>query len=567
MSDNKNFSRRNLFKNALWGGVGGIAALDSLGVKNGVQNLPFSNFFDPRNVTLDAYLLMKDAMRGGATFLNWQNAMAAETEPWGLVTIKVGSGVHTPLVFAIGQIVGAEVSTAAIANTMHPATSKAGVAAPYLAAAGAKNLSTSPRLAALRFNEWFGKRLMNGTYDGTPTGPKLGLETFLGAFPDTVAIQVGLNMTRDTSIAVHNLTSMKIRKDQPDLAFFAEKKGLVTSPLGITAFMMGGKYDSNSDEQINKVYNNAEKGVAAPGRTVGSYVANIRQSLSSGYFDPKPLDQNLTYMLDKLVVKDPVRRKALFENRGKLAATIDALSKIETVEKTRHIALVEAECNTQQVGSTKGIASLEFLSQCAYVANSLALPGMPMRNFSLFLNVNDLDGKTFDDPINSSIPDAATMGGLSYVEGMRQLAMGLNILARGIDTNKKNLIVMVVSDSGRDTNMADSQTGFSIVLGPKRPGMLADAIYGPLTALNMSTAASSNGGDAASSLLFNHGGAAFKWDNADSTCGLRDSAGNKKDSTAEWGDIQVGVIDFLDEVTGKKTRLSEQGNFVKLKRG
>lgn len=564
----KPISRRSLFKNALWGGVGGALALDSMGGLSLLGALNPGRILDPRGQTLDSYLLMQQALKGDASWWRWQEAMAQEVSPaseeWAVVTVKVFDNVHTPLIFALGQMSGNNVTTATLADDVHPATKRAGGTRAYLSGQGVKNLCQIERMKNLRFNDFFGKRLYYGTYDGVENGNKLGLNVPVGAFPADVALQVGLGVNRDTSIAVHQMTSTKLRKDQPDLAFFIEDKGLIKSPLGITCFMMGDKYDANGGEDTNVVYNNATRGMAVVGRTVNAYVNNIKQSLSSGFFDGTPLDQNLTLMFDKLVAQNPERRKGLYNNREKIRAAVDKFNEIATVEKTIFPSVDASIGNTQCRGSTVAApASQEFLAQCSYVANALDIPGLPMRNFSLFLNLNDLDGANFDDPVNAAL--GTSFGGLNYVEGMRQLAMGLNVLANSIAARDgkpaKKVIVVVVSDGGRDEGMGDGQVGVSMVMGPKGAGMLDDALSAPMSALNSPDP---------DILFFKGTGDAVNlpWDGTDGTRGLRDSAGAvTANMPANIGDIQNGVIDFLESRLNKSVRTPALGSFVKLKRG
>jgi hypothetical protein len=107
----------------------------------------------------------------------------------------------------------------------------------------------------------------------------------------------------------------------------------------------------------------------------------------------------------------------------------------------------------------------EFLAQCRFVQEALNIPGLPFRNFVLSVNVNDLNGH----PVELAAPNfEVNARSLSPLEGMRQLAIGLNMLAQVIDSapNGAKVFVIVTSDGGRTGNMVDSTIAPGIVLGP-----------------------------------------------------------------------------------------------------
>ena len=141
---------------------------------------------------------------------------------------------------------------------------------------------------------------------------------------------------------------------------------------------------------------------------------------------------------------------------------------------------------------------------------------------------------------------------------MRQLAMGLNVLAKAIADGKK-LVVFVHSEGGRSSDLGDSRTSFAIVLGPKGPGNLDDRCYGNMAAIN----ASSN------NMLKNPGGtaSALAWDVSDA---LKAQDGTAADNLVpSTGDVGMGVIQFLEEKTAKEARKDlapADGRYVKLKR-
>lgn len=148
---------------------------------------------------------------------------------------------------------------------------------------------------------------------------------------------------------------------------------------------------------------------------------------------------------------------------------------------------------------------------------------------------------------------------LSYIEGMRQLGMGLNLLAKKIAAGKKMLVV-VHSEGGRGSAMEDSKTSFALVLGPKGTGLLDDALFFNKAAVDSPDSTAVKDMAAA--------GAAMAWD----MDGLKNADGTAAAATAipTTGDVQMGLVEFLEEQTGKKARVglsAADGGFVKLKRG
>jgi hypothetical protein len=502
-----------------------------------------------------------------------------------LITVKVFDQTHAPLVFALGEInpddpaknqneVG-EVRTAGDADATHFATRMAANATrEHLAAEGIKSLSKDPRLAKLRFNDWFGKRLLNGTYDGAATKRPLsnvfGYDNYLGQFPSDVAIQVGLGVQPMDNIPVHQLFLGKMRKDLCDLAHFAALKGLVNSPLGITGFMMGENYDSNGSMLNNVVLSglsaadNAKFDVS--GRSLSQIVANIDQSLNDGFGDYRDKNSsNLTYVFDKLSIANPQRRSALLENREKVKSSIRQMKALGALERTPHIADPAAGIANRQAffeGGTyvERAAQQEFLAQCAFVAENLKIDVLPYRNFSLFLNLNDLDGSNIDNPTNGSTSFRANS--LNYVEGMRQLAMGLNMLARAI--SGKNALIVVVTDGGRSVNMGDgSGPGIAMLMGPKKSGHLDDALHGPMDKINsLDRTFLADLGNKSTGLPWTTGSSA-----ANDVWGLCDNFGNRQTGMqVNMGDWQVGALQFMAEKQRRNVVAPELGRYVRFKR-
>jgi hypothetical protein len=136
--------------------------------------------------------------------------------------------------------------------------------------------------------------------------------------------------------------------------------------------------------------------------------------------------------------------------------------------------------------------------------------------------------------------------------------MGLNMLGKAIAGGQK-MVVIVHSEGGRAANLTDSKTSFALVMGPKGSGMLTDALYANMAAINQST----------SPVILDPGAptSAMAWD----TPGLSEGDGSASPSSAvpTTGDVQLGVVEFLEGQAGVKARSGLTGTdarFVKLRR-
>jgi hypothetical protein len=95
-----------------------------------------------------------------------------------------------------------------------------------------------------------------------------------------------------------------------------------------------------------------------------------------------------------------------------------------------------------------------------------------MRNFSLLLNVHDMDGPGVDATSAGQDDTEA----LSNIEGMRQVALGMNLLAQAIKKHG-NVYVVVVSEGGRGSNGGDNKASHALIMGPGGQGNLRDHLY------------------------------------------------------------------------------------------
>jgi hypothetical protein len=304
------------------------------------------------------------------------------------------------------------------------------------------------------------------------------------------------------------------------------------------------------------------------GRSLSQIVQNVNQSLRDGFIDDRKISEsNLTYLFDKISVKEPARRKNLLEARDNVKASLAQMIELGRIERTPHVAELSGALSNSQAFFANGAytvrpAEQEFLSHCAYVAEALKIPKQPYRNFSLFLNLNDLDGSNIDNPTNGSTNFRANS--LNYVEGMRQLAMGLNILANAIK-GKKALVVMV-TDGGRSKAMGDGDgAAFAMVLGPKGPGMLDDALHAPENVVSSTDRARIHAlGSTKTGLNWTTGS---RLGESGPPWGLCENDGRRVSGIqCNMGDWQVGALHFLGEQQGRSVVAPELGKFVKFKK-
>jgi hypothetical protein len=426
--------------------------------------------------------------------------------------------------------------------------SRSGQAASHMELKGADVISEKQRFANLRLNKWFADILATGQPD-TDILIGSGLEGSLGAFPDQskVALQAALSLNQ-TLPNNHSLKAFKLAVDRSELALHLGETGVIKSPLGIAAFNMGDEYDaaegSNSSNVI--VGKDAEQPIFR-GRPVKDFVGLVEQSVKSKNVDLQlDTQKNLTLKFDRLIQKDPKLRNELLANQQKLIDNLVALSAASQIEsKAQPLNLLTA---CAQSNTATG-AKLEFLAQTNFVQKAMDIPGKPFRNFQLFLNINDLDGSDLDStrPLNSKIK------ALTYIEGMRQLALSLNMLACTIAKGHK-IMVIVMSEGGRAASLIDDKVSFGFVMGPGGPTQLKDALYGNLEEI-----------DKQDSLVVRNPGSitnvAWSGDDLRTESNLKSAA-----STVTVADLQKGVIEYLEEKTGVSGSRLGLGDFVKLRR-
>lgn len=574
-------NRRQALTKTLLGTVGGLTALDGLSSTGWVEKLLLPSlggqagtnpFLGGAVGTLE---ILQSALRGGVGFLRTQQALASTVasdpaKEWAVVTIKVVNHVHTPLVFKLGKLdpQSGNVTTASDVDTV---VSKLSTSGAHMGAKGVDKLSDNPRYSRLRFNKWFADILQSGKSDvETSAGvPSLDAATIFpgaGAFPSGVAIQAGLHLAQEFTTKNHSLMNFRVRQTEGDLAHFLEKRGIVRSPLGVTAFMMGEKYDKAEGSFDRNVVLGDANGVENPiaqGASVAQIVNALSQSVAGGYADMSTFNSNLTVKFDRLVESDPKLRRALLESKVQFESSLADLKKYASLEGSAQTGVTAASGSLQGSGNGTDPSlppSREFVAQCGYAARALKMDGRPVRNFSLFLNMSDLDGKNLDEAFFGGAAEGIKC--YSYVEGMRQLAVGLNILAKVID-EKRNVIVVVVSEGGRKRTLGDDHVSFGLVLGPSGPGLLTDHLYAHTELINEESNALVK--DPGAFLNMNDPSTWVRW-NVDGL--VSESGASMKGMRATTsGDWQLGVAEFVAEKMGVTGSMAGQLQYVKLKRG
>lgn len=540
--------RRKFLQQSLFTGFAGAFALDRLG---GVPLI--SSLTDPRILSrlaaTDAWYNLAMVSKSVGHFLQLEQSMAqaqSSQDTWTLVTIKVVNHVHTPLVFKLGKRDGN------IVTGDNPSIkSKSGQAATHMELKGADAISNIPRFSNLRMNKWFADILANGTAD-TDILKDAGLQ--LSAFPDEskVAFQAALSLNQ-TINNNHSLKAFKLGSNQSELALHLGETGVIKSPLGIAAFNMGGNYDkAEGINPTNVILGKVGEQPIFNGRPVKDFVSIVEQSVKAKHVDLQTDPQkNLTLKFDRLIQKDPKLRMELLGNQQKLLDSLGSLNATAQLESKFQNINVQTACNQANTGTG---ASLEFLAQTKFVQNAVKIYGKPFRNFQLFLNINDLDGSSLDSiNIDTQNRPEDVIKSLTYIEGMRQLALSLNMLASTI-AEGHNLIVVVMSEGGRGAALNDNDVSFGFVMAPGGAGNLRDALYANLEEIDKRDSSVVKDPGATSNVT---------WSGDD----LR-TEGNLKSSNSftKLGDLQRGVIEFLEEKTGTTGSRKGLGEFVKLRR-
>lgn len=593
---NLNLSRRNLLRSGAVLGVSTAWAAREFGLGPSLFQSLNQLMLQSSGQSLDSHWAIQDAIAGGPSLLRWfaaREALALSgTMPWSIVHIKVVNHVSTPLVFRLGErkanlvetlnnsdtatptlVDGVDVSADIFRNIVSPACQK------NLAGAGLGKLSgVALGLSGSESAETYGSRFrMNGWFasildqPGTVLGDQYPTE-FLRAIAkfdhNAVGLICGLGLGQ-TRGGNHSLLNLKLRADKPDIGFYLQDKGILTSPLGVTAFMMGNEYDcAEGTSKVNGLLKSYADNEAAAVRGVSVKVQadSIVQSIENsrkGYATPA-VEGSLTDRFDKLVSSDPALRRSMEAAKKQFEAQITALvseAACETIKVKPDFSAAAQWGMVQATGrgvpakegtgsDAVDVARGEFLAQTGYTCRMLGLEGRPVRNFSLFLNMTDCDGAPVDTASYGAPAGDPQIRCLSYVEGMRQLAVGLNMLSKAIK-DQGNIIVLVTSEGGRGRAMGDSKVGFGMVMGPK--AVVGSGIIADLNVINTRESIQTTdpgNADAAHRMPLGM---------------LLSPTGSPISGVANVGDLQVAVVRTLAQQMGFAGSLTELGNHLKLR--
>ncbi len=480
-------SRRQILQASLFGGLASTFGRIDVGAPEALTAT--APALGASSTTLDAFQTLVNAIRKRSPLsFGVRSAYAAEADEMVVVTIKVMNHIHTPLCFKLGKL---NVNQ----DDVLPYTGPSGIDVPWsqkvksaatldlLTARGVDKPSSIERFRRFRMNNWWASILNTGMVE-TNAVPNLLSATDVGAFPleSEVALQVALGVSQTDLSLNHSFKncSLPMSTDSArggDIGYHCAQQRLVTSPLGLVCFNMGVVVETTDSigNVPNRVVANDLTRVVALGRSVDSYVDVLRQAVGLGL-----VDEALVAKFSALVNADSSIADELTKRRATLESALSALGSASQIELAQHqMAGVAGAANLQAIGtSADQVARGEFLAQCKFVQRALEVPGKPFRNFTLMLNIVDLDGAQVD----VAPPISGSANPYSYVEGMRQLAVGLNMLAQVIKKHR-DVYVVVVSEGGRSANRADNKVSHAMVMGPGGAGRLRDYLYADTAAV------------------------------------------------------------------------------------
>lgn len=539
-----NLTRRNVLRGLLAGSA--FAGASLIGVR-GPSRMAAPGHIARLPPAVGTFERLKYAL------LNNRRIVLGGTEAWAdepiepvIVHIKVMNQMHAPMLFALGQ---ENAETRQVTRGGRSWAQKAASSADMLLNAGIERTHPDPRFRKLRFTEWFAEMLKTGLAGGQTLEAASGRT---GEFPPESQVSIH-GFTGIDSNVTHTYNNFLLPEAAAssgaggDLLFHAVTTGLVRPPLGITCFNMGGEKENTGGLPANSVLNGS-RSVVASGRSVRDMTSVLRAAITTGL-----VDDDLVKLFDAVgqegfpEERKSTLRQALFDNRAKLDAALAGFDQVANLEDvTQGIGPGNA-----QGGRNAGTAKSEFLAQCVWVDQALSIPGLPLRAFCLDLHVADIDGQPFD---SGDAPSAAGPA-LSYVESMRQLAVGLNILARTVARTQAmggHVYVVVSTEGGRDEGGGDSVAPSGIILAPGTGAAngLADGFYAPQGAFD---------------------GSDQQWLNDPSSRprawvagNLVNFAGVQQSVAATNGDIFHGVLYHLARVRGASdTTTSAFGNRLK----
>lgn len=519
--------------------------------------------------SLDAYQMLRSAVHFGKR-IQLGSTARAETphEDAVVVTIKVMNHIHTPLCFRLGALSPDE--TTALPYTgddMVPWSAKFvdPNALALLMGRGLDLPSDIPRFRRLRMNKWWASILNDGRVE-TDAIPSVLTDADVGPFPaeNEVAIQAALGVSQTDLSLNHSFKNCALSESTDpnrggDLSYHCAKQNIIKSPLGLVCFNMGVVVETTDSigNVPNRVIANDLVTVAALGTSVDAYVKVLGQAVGLGL-----VDEDLLAKFDALAKSDSTITQELKTSRASLKSSLTAMATAGAMERTPHaMPGVVGAANLQVIGSTPNqVANAEFLSQCKFVQRALEIPGKPFRSFNLFLHIVDLDGAALDTTSATPGSVAQAANPYSYVEGMRQLAIGLNMLAQVIKQHK-NVYVVVVSEGGRSAQRGDDKVSHSIIMGPGGAGNMKDFLYARSASVNSTSDKFCSDPNKGNGQLDGTGQRKPDGDVVFS------ETGTKVDDHMTVGAILNGLVRHLETKRGLPTTTAGLGKFVRIQTG
>lgn len=545
------FNRRELLKYLAMTSSASLIATS--GIENLARALMPSN--GPQNLynSIDTFKILQHMpwIKKSGVLVPESTAMAQENDDSVIITVKVLNHIHSPLCFKFDYTGSSDAAMPWAAKI------PTGAIRTQMLSAGLDEMTDIPRWEKLKLNKWFAKILNSGMPEDEKRSAVLN-ETEIGEFPseEDVAFQAFLSVNQTSPSLNHSFQNTTLRNSAKvghggDINYHLAMNNIIKSPLGVTALTMSTVETTDSIGRVaNRVVSNNLVDVAAEGRPVEKYVSLLAQSIGTGFINEELLDK-----FDAFAGVESELRQQMAASRPEIKRKISDLRATAEAEKQEHTIDVANISNTQSfTGSIMETAHQQFIAQCLFAKRVLEIPGKPLRNFSLLLNLKDIDGAGLE--VTAVERDSQPF---SYIEGMRQLGIGLNILAHAIKKHK-NVYVVVISEGGRASTRGDNKVSHSFIMGPGGSGGLKDHLYANTTALNNPSDAFNADPNRGSA---NSTGVGLKYyENGE----LISEAGNVvKDEYADVAGVLNGLVKHIEEKTkvGNSTT-GGLGNYVKL---
>lgn len=497
--------RRDFLKTSMTVGTGAAAIAHLPWLLTQTGHIPgyaelYSQFLrNPLARSLDGFAYLADALSGGLSALHLvdQAYAAAAVNDTYFVNINVTCGICPKFFTIFGK---PDAVTGKLANGLLKAGGKMTATAPYLLQAGLEKITTNTRWKdSLRMTQWFSDILTNGTEDGLVAGATNlpdPYKKYVGTFPNGVNMQVAHGLKGGVS---HKFLSLVMgagtSSKYGDINFELQQGGL-TSPLRVLCFGLFGSgiQDFNSGENV--VQGPAASAVLL-GKTTKDFVSTVNQLVADSYiktgscedknpicsFDSLARSKEANELRTTMLSKVAELKTAIAQMGPNIAPTTTAVHRFDKLMGMQ-APVISSRTVIPDVGPGTGFLS-QVATTCELVKNLDCY-----RNFSLYLNLVDLDGDNFDTLKNNETVEGA---GQNYVNGSRQIGIALNMLAKLMADTGKKIIVQVVADTGRSSQGAvDAEASTALLMAPSVVG-LKDYLYCDPTIL---TQAESNPGTA-----------------------------------------------------------------------